>query len=393
MEEKSNISQLLTFYLPLYYLSFYLCRYGVLPVGPILVEKNSISMLDYGFSLSALYTGYFLMLIPAGVIVRKISVKKTIYTGVLGTISANIIILLANSSTILFVALFLNGISQGLIWPSLMQIVALNSTKKDAEWTVGLMMTSAILGPSIVFIIGSILISLNLWWAIFILGPSLLAVLTLKIIKTRINVRTQDIYKTTFLTKKSLILGGLNKEIIILSITYFCFYSILRGIVGWLPYFLIHEFNLKESLASLGSGIFPILETVGAFIGGYLSNRTKNFRKIFNYAFFLSFLLLSLYSFFNFPALTLGLAFILISLPEWLFFSKLSYLVEKEHVGFASGFIDMMGYIGSSTSNIIIGYIISTTKDYRNIILILTLYSLLGFIFSLLIKSHKLSST
>ncbi|HFC49616.1 MAG TPA: MFS transporter [Thermofilum sp.] len=174
-------------FLPLYYLAFYMCRYSVLPVGPILTEKMKLSTGAYGLSLSALFTGYAFMLMPAGIIARKWGAKKAILAGAAGTIAANFFLLITASPYTLFVALFLNGASQGLIWPSLMQIVALNVKGVAANWIVGLMMTSAILGPGFTFMIGGLLIFLDIWWAIFILSSLQLVVLTVYFYKANIK--------------------------------------------------------------------------------------------------------------------------------------------------------------------------------------------------------------
>ena len=72
---------LMAIFLPLYYLAFYMCRYSVLPVGPILTEKMKLSTGAYGLSLSALYAGYAFMLMPAGIIARKWGAKKAILAG------------------------------------------------------------------------------------------------------------------------------------------------------------------------------------------------------------------------------------------------------------------------------------------------------------------------
>lgn len=371
-------------FLPLYYLSFYICRYSILPIGPLLIEKNNLGTVEYGLSLSALYFGYVLMLMPAGLIVRKIGAKKTIFLGVIGTIIANIMMLMSLSVLTLFLALFLNGLTQGLIWPSLMQIVALNIGKNRMDWIVGLMMTAAIIGPSLVFVLGGFLISLNLPWSIFIVGPIILLLLTFLFIKI-------DFKSKTYSVSRKINPGYIDKNIVLLAVIYFCFYSILRGIIGWLPSFLISELKLGESLASIGSSIFPLLETTGAFIGGYFSNRTKNVRIVFVTAFLLSFISLITYSVTNISIILVGIAFLSISMPEWLFFSRLPLMVKAEEVAFASGFIDTMGYIGSSISSYLIGYMVSITENYEYVILLLAFYSVIGLLFSFFIELNNKS--
>ena len=369
-------------FLPLYYLAFYMCRYSVLPVGPILTEKMKLSTGAYGLSLSALYTGYAFMLMPAGIIARKWGAKKAILAGTAGTVAANFILLIAASPLTLIVALFLNGASQGLIWPSLMQIVALNVKGTAANWIVGLMMTAAIIGPGFTFMIGGLLIFLDIWWAIFILSPLLLVALTVYFYKA--NIKSEiSVHSIKFKWPK------VNRDVLALAVTYFCFYSILRGIMGWLPSLLMSEISLAEVEAAIGSGFFPIVETMGAFLGGFISSRMKIIKPLFSVAFLSSFIVFALYVILDMPAYFAALAFFAVSMPEWLFFSRLPQILDPEEVAFASGLIDTMGYIGGSVSSFLIGYLLEVSGNYSSAIMLLALYSLIGFATSIFIRERK----
>lgn len=310
------------------------------------------------------------------------SKKKAILAGTAGTVTANFILLVAASPPTLFAALFLNGASQGLIWPSLMQIVALNIEGTAVNWVVGLMMTAAIMGPGFTFMVGGLLIFLDIWWAIFILSPLLLVALTVYFNKASIKSEI-PVHFIKFKQPK------INRDVLALAATYFCFYSILRGIMGWLPSLLMYEISLAEAEAAIGSGFFPIVETIGAFLGGFISSRMKIIKPLFNIAFLSSFTVFALYVILDMPAYFAALAFFAVSMPEWLFFSRLPQILDPEEVALASGLIDTMGYIGGSISSFLIGYLLETTGNYSSIVMLLALYSLIGFAASIFIKEGK----
>jgi len=365
------------------YLAFYLCRYSILPGSPYLIGIYGTA--TYGTALSALFLGYALALLPAGLIVERLGAKKTILAGFVGTSVANLALFLMPQGQLLVYALFLNGVSQGLIWPSIMQIVAENFDQDRVNWVIGALLTAAILGPSTTYLVGGLLGIAGYWRAIFLAFPMILTASTAFFYIQEINDRTPrpDGFK----------LSRIDARVASLALMYFCFYALMRGFLGWIPKLFITVMNVGEAEASLYSSLFSLFEAIGAFLGGLLASRLEKPEILFKTSFLTAAILLIAAATTRLMLYLAITAFFLISMPEWLFFSRLPAILEKKHVAFASGLIDSMGYIGSSTSNMLITLTIEAQGDLNTVFLLLSIFSATGFLASniLLAKRNSLA--
>lgn len=121
----------------LYYLAFYLCRYSVLPTAPLMAREWGLSHEELGVSLSLLYAGYSLMLLPAGFLAGSFGASRALVLSAACTAAVNLAIPLAREHLTLSALLLANGMAQALAWPSLMQLTAAR-LGKDADYALGL---------------------------------------------------------------------------------------------------------------------------------------------------------------------------------------------------------------------------------------------------------------
>jgi len=99
------------------WISIYLCRSALPPVLPILVEELGITHAQAGMFGTAYLMGYILIKIPAGLMARKIGIKRALILGMVGYGFATMLNLVAASFVHLLVLRFLVGLFQGIHLP------------------------------------------------------------------------------------------------------------------------------------------------------------------------------------------------------------------------------------------------------------------------------------
>jgi len=364
---------------PLYYLAFYLCRYSLLPVLPLLVEKNILEASQVGLVISALYMGYASTLIPAGILSQRYGAKRTVTIGALGSTLSNFLLTCVQEFRAILVFTFTNGVFQGLIWPSLMYLVSAKFSSDKLDYVVGSMLTAAIFGPSVVFFLAGILMVFYPRAVFYTFGLFLL-LLTFIFYK---NIEETSVNATTFIKEVFV-----NRNVWLLAASYMCFYAVVRGTLGWLPVIISIEASLSPSIASLVSSIYPLVGSFSAFTGTLLSKRALEKEQILVASFTLSILILLSLNKQNIVFWLIAF-FFTISLSEWFFFTIPPSILPPESVGLASGIIDSMGYIGSSLGAATIGFMANTYGKYSTALKALTIFCLAGAVFSVILSRAK----
>ena len=365
---------------PLYYLAFYLCRYSLLPLIPLLVEDKILEASQAGLIISALYTGYAAMLIPASIFSRRYGAKKTVIVGALGSVLSNFLLIFAQTFEAIFVLMFANGVFQGVVWPSLMYLVSAKYSGDDVDYTVGSMLTAATFGPSAVFFLAGLIMMFFDSNAIFYIFGFVLLSLTIIFY----NSVEETLAEKNMLDRNVLA----NRNIWLLAASYLCFYAIVKGALSWLPVIITSEAKLSPAVASIVSSIFPIVSSLSAFTGTILSKKVSGKESILLASFTLSALVLFLLNKQNI-VLWLVVFFFAISLSGWFFFTIPPAILPPESVALASGIIDSMGYVGSSLGATIVGFAGSIYGDYCAALKTLITFCFAGIVFSTILVKWK----
>ena len=362
--------------LPLYYFTSYLCRYSVIPVEAFIFEETGLSYSELGLSLALLYIGYALALFPAGVMAGIYGANTGLLVGCLGTSLANTLLFLEVRPPYLHVSLFVNGLSQGFMWPSLMQIASLNYPSDYVDRVIGYMLTAAILGPTGVFVL-SWAISLHLYWRYtFLIYPSLLILLTAYLLpRSKLSARLSS-HRVVVMKVLT------NRYVAVLGMSYACFYAVLRGLLSWLPSILLETEGLTSLESPLYSGFFPLIGAFSAGVGAYLARERVGVKQLVMGSFLLTSLLLSLTLLLEVHGWSIALVFLVLSMPEWLFFTVLPLVLTPSEVSVASGLIDAMGYLGGALGASLIGVVYDAYGSFELSLTVLACLALLGAVLS-----------
>ena len=328
-----------------YYLSFYLCRYSVLPLLPPMAAELGLNYDVLAASLSLLYAGYAVALTPSGLTAAIVGAWRLLLGSAAVTISANLLLALVHDWLALSVLLFVNGLAQGAAWPSLMQAVAAEFNGDDADYIVGAMLTAALFGPSAAFLVASLAMYVSSWRTALIASATPLAVLSALMAGRRMGRRGGP---------HAAPLGAVGRPAIwLLGAAYACHYALLRGLLSWLPTMLVEVEGLEPPTASLLSGAVPLASACIAVVGALLSRRTSPWSVIA--LSFAAAALLTTYSLATGLSAAAATAVILaLSLSEWLYFTQLPQLLPPREVGLASGLVDTLGYAGSSLGTMLL---------------------------------------
>ena len=348
----------LSFFLPVYYSIFYICRYTVVPVLPLLVEEWGLLHEQAGLALSSLYTGYAIALLLSGFLITRVGSRVAVVAGASGSIASNLALLLARDPSRLSLVLLANGLSQGVVWPSLMQIVASSYPGRRASYVVGSLLTAAILGPSLTLSLASLVMQVCDWTLLFPLSAAMLGAATCIFLTLDVERGREGAALSTTSLR--------DLRVWLLGVAYACFYALERGVLGWLPLILVEEAGLAPPAASMVSGAIPVLSALAAFAGMLVSDKLGVREAVLmSTSFTVSAALLT--------AATLGapipetVTALLVSLgfSEWFYFTLLPRTLPAEEVGAASGLIDALGYAGSSLGSWLLGLTRAVCGDYR----------------------------
>jgi sugar phosphate permease len=173
------------------------------------------------------------------------------------------------------------------------------------------------------------------------------------------------------------------REIWLVGFTYLALSSAMRGLLVWLPTFLVEKMGITLVAASSLAGLLSLPGIPSMFVGTWISDVKLQGRKSAVIAASLlgSIPILLLLSLIKEQVQLLWLLALLYALfysSAGLYFAYPSALLPKEQVGAGSGLIDMLGYIGSFLGTMVTGVAIDTFNSYDSMFLILAGATLIG---------------
>jgi sugar phosphate permease len=174
-----------------------------------------------------------------------------------------------------------------------------------------------------------------------------------------------------------------NREIWLVGVTYFALNGVIRGLLTWLPTFLVERMAMTLIMASIIGGLLSLPGIPTMFLGRWISDvRLCGRKNIVIAASLLApipiLILLPLTQNTTFILVMIGSLFALLYSPIGLYFAYPSILLPKEQVGTASGFIDMLGSVGAFLGIFAIGFVVDAFKSYDPMFTLLATMSIFG---------------
>lgn len=326
-----------------------------------------------------IFFGYAIMLFPAGAMGDRVGSKKVIFAGVILSITANLLFFYILSYDQAATAMFLNGLGQGMVWAPLMKLMANHYPKDKMDFIVGVLSTSAILGPTLAIVFSGFLGSVYGWKVSFIFPPIILATLASTLLT--VGERCKDMkIESRVVDRRPMADVLFNQDVWLVGFGYFSFYATLRGFLSWMPTYLKVELGMSLFIASTLVGIYAFIGIIGGFVGVWFSRRSEISKKMMISSSLAStiplFIILPMVE--SHSAIILFIAFFTLSLSGFLYFAYPPMFLPVEAMGTASGLIDALGYLGAFVGALSTGLIIEAYVSYAPAFYLLAVITGLG---------------
>lgn len=364
------------------FLTLNLCV-GTWAVGiPQIKTKIGFSESALGFALLCFGFGTFLMLLTAPNIINRLGLGKTCLYGVILLCLSFVLPFVVSNYISLCVALFVLGISTGLV------DIGMNTLVSQIEQNHHINVMSANHG---FFSLGGVISAgIGAWClALFSVIP-IWYVIGLGILVLLLNIYFAKYYIKVNLDhtdSPSFDFGYIKPLLILLLVGFICM-AAEGAVADWSALYLRDVSNAKPFWLAVGFLSFSVFMTLGRFLGDNLSARLGSYNvlylglvvSIFGYAGVL--FKTTLWSILGFGLVGLGLSVVI---PELFRISSRYKHLEKSR---AISLIAGSGYIGFLIGPVLFGFIAEMTNLWWSFLLILSLI-FIAFVLSVFVKKPK----
>jgi len=375
-------------------------------------------------TLAAIYFYvYFLMQIPAGIIIDLVGPRKVVFAGLLAASTGAVWFGLAGSLAGLFLSRFLIGLGVSVVFISFMQVYTKWFKSYEFGTVMGLTIFAGNLGAVAANTPLAVVIGLFGWRSAFI-GLGLVTMVIAWMAWYFIRNEPDELFgtgaavgrKTTQVQSWSSVLGGIKKvardpHLWLALAVSFSVYGSLMAIAGvWGVPFLMQVYAMDRSVAATYMLMISTGIMFGSLVAGYISDRIRSRKKPYLFFVLAYAMVWMALTFWNGGAPPHQALFILYFLLGFFGVSvTLSPVMVKEYnppevSGVASGLGNMGGFVGSAFMQPFFGYLLDyrwtgtyveglklyTLDSYQFAFMACLLFALLGLVaVSLLRESYK----
>ena len=270
----------------------------------------------------------------------------------------------------------IDGFVQAMGWSSSVRGNALTQDKKNLSKTSTLLGTSYQIGNSVAWLVSAFAVGKWGWQAGFFVSAGILVLRGLFLWMTRPNIAIPKKEKSTIIVKKTLTFP------VIMASIGLCFLNMIRyGVMTWIPLYLFQQNNLTvEQMGKVGLKVF--LFPIAGVLGTLFYNKIKKVNKDL-----LSVIALSMLGIcFLILPFTKGLMSVIILIisgfflygPHVFLVSTLpTRLKDKGIVAASTGFINGMGYIGTTIIGLLVPFLVIKGNGWNSVFMF---WAILGFI-------------
>jgi len=364
------------------YQAYYLCRFNLAPILPLLIIQLGLTHSEAGALGSMLFVSYALILFPAGILGDLLGPRAIITIGALLSAAMNILFSYSMSFPSMLAIQFVNGLGQGMAWGPLTRLMANWYPRERMSFVMSLLSIPPALGPPAAYVLTGYLASFYSWKTAFQV-PSVILTMTSLIFVLLARDGPSSSSRNLSWSRKAFLELLRKREIWLVGVTYLMLSGAIRGLLVWLPTFLVERTGMTLMTASVLGGVVSLPGIPSMFVGTWVSDVKLHGRKSIVIATSLLApipILLSLL--FVRDQMTLlaliSSLFTLFYSAGGLYFAYPSILVPTGQVGAGSGLIDMLGYVGNFLGTMAIGIVVDIFKSYDPMFLILAGMAVIG---------------
>lgn len=374
----------------IHYEAYYLCRFNLAPVLPLLIAELGLTHSEAGVLGSMLFISYALILLPAGVLGDMVGPRFVITFGAVVSAVTNLLFSYSTSFSSMMILQFVNGLGQGMAWGPLSRLMTNWYPRERMSFVMSLLSIPPALGPSLAYILSGYLASTYGWKLVFQI-PFIVLMATSLVFALFVRDKPSDSALSHPWSRTSFFESLKKREVWLVSVAYLALWGATRGLTVWLPTFLVERIGMTLMAASTLGGLISLPGIPAMFVGTWLSDVKLRGRK--NMIIFFSLLtpipIMLLLPFVQGEILLLVLlavAFALFYSAGGLYFAYPSVLVAKDQVGAASGLIDTFGYVGNFLGILAIGFAVDAFKSYNPMFVISAVIAVVGALAILKVK-------
>ena len=374
----------------IHYEAYYLCRFNLAPVLPLLIAELGLTHSEAGALGSMLFISYAIILLPAGVLGDMVGPRVVITFGAVVSAVTNLLFSYSTSFSSMMILQFVNGLGQGMAWGPLSRLMTNWYPRESMSFVMSLLSIPPALGPPLAYILSGYLASLYGWKLVFQI-PFIVLMATSLVFALFVRDKPSDSALSHPWSRTSFFESLKKREVWLVSVAYLALWGATRGLMVWLPTFLVERIGMTLMAASTMGGLISLPGIPAMFVGTWLSDVKLRGRK--NMIIFFSLLtpipIMVLLPFVQGEILLLVLlavAFALFYSAGGLYFAYPSVLVAKDQVGAASGLIDTFGYVGNFLGILVIGFAVDAFKSYSPMFVISAVIAVVGALAILKVK-------
>lgn len=339
-----------------------------------------------------------------GLLGDRISPKYMIFTGLLCSGFANILMGVTDSHTLLLVFWCLNGYFHSMLWSPVIRSFA-EWLPMDRQRKAGVLISPAIpAGTLLAYGISALLLKTAGWRAVFFVSGGILisasAIWFLGISSLRDYIRQIVPYKKQTEQTISAQQGSASalhegqtvslfavivKTGLLFAVAGILFNGILKdGVTQWVPVFLGESFGVNASVASAVTMLLPVINLSGPYIAVFLDKKLlKNEMAVSAVMFCISVLSVAALFFFGGRNIFISAALIAVCTSSMLGANSMFLTFMPFHFSgigksaSVTGFLNACSYLASALSSVSIGYI-AQTKGWDATILSWLMVAVLG---------------
>jgi len=324
------------------------------------LSRFILGLIGGAFSI-AYATGQFLN----GPIIDSFGAKRAVLLGLVLTSTLSLIFSYSSLPLLLMIVWCLNGYAQSLGWPSVVRIIS--NWFRSGRWRVGGAFGSCFLvGNMIAWPLLGYVAAKYGWRAAFYLPPILLILMAV-IFYLCVEESPRDAERDEIVGMRFRFKGILSsRNLILASLAYVMIQIVRSGFTLWIPSYLFESWNLPLDMVGCAAAAIPIGGILGSATLIFILDRMEGSRRrlivsLLTLSLGLTIMLIRGLSSSN---IHVGIVLLLIlGLTLYTPHIIISTVIPMEYgcsygVASVAGFIDGMGYVGSTFANPFVGWIL-----------------------------------
>lgn len=346
------------------YAMYYLGRMNFSVALPAIASDLGFSKVTLGLIGGVFSIVYAVGQLVNGQLVERFGAKRIVTLGLLLSAVANLLFGYVEVATLMILIWAVNGYAQSTGWSSVVKVISEWFNRSSRGGISGLFGTCFLVGSMISLTFSSYILTKFGWKVLFLLPPIIFLFLV-----TLFNLTVKE-GKTRRETVKVATIDRLflSRRIAAFAAAYVLLQFVRSGFELWAPSYIFEVYGIPLEYAGLGAAIIPIGGVVGSVLAGWASDKLSGARRAPVMAVMTSILALTLIFLYRsveagffVNEILLFLGGITLYGPHVLMVTTIPMDYDSRYgAARIAGFIDGLGYIGSTFANPFVGWLVDS---------------------------------